>query len=303
MKGDPCHPCSNIRAGRLNGTLMLEAPDRSPFAPELVMKHRKQPVHRAFSRLIARMVLVGSVISSIAFPVIAQDATGPMPPNAQMRTYGDGWVCDLGYRAAGGECLSLDIPEHAFPTGRSYGTGWACSRGYQEVDGSVCAAVPVPANAFLRPAGYDWQCERGYRQERDACVPLVLPEHSYLTGDSAGIGWACDRGYAAVGGKCVLIAVPDNAYLTNESYGAAWVCERGFVGTGEQCDAIVLPMNAYLDTASYGPGWRCERGYAMLNDACVAIDLPENAHLHRSGNRWSCDRGFQLSEGECILGR
>jgi hypothetical protein len=38
-------------------------------------------------------------------------------------------------------------------------------------------------------------------------------------------------------------------------------------------------------------------------DGCIAIDLPENAYLDRSGNRWSCNRGFRLSDGACILGR
>ena len=36
---------------------------------------------------------------------------------------------------------------------------------------------------------------------------------------------------------------------------------------------------------------------------CIAIDLPENAYLDRSGNRWSCNRGFRLSDGLCVLAR
>ena len=36
---------------------------------------------------------------------------------------------------------------------------------------------------------------------------------------------------------------------------------------------------------------------------CIAIDLPEHAYLDRSGNRWSCDRGFRFSDGMCVLGR
>lgn len=38
-------------------------------------------------------------------------------------------------------------------------------------------------------------------------------------------------------------------------------------------------------------------------DGCIAIDLPENAYLDRPRNRWSCNRGFRLSDGECIFGR
>ncbi len=51
------------------------------------------------------------------------------------------------------------------------------------------------------------------------------------------------------------------------------------------------------------PEWLKPGVYEVLNGACVAIDLPENAHLDRSGNRWSCNRGFQLSDGACVLGR
>lgn len=32
------------------------------------------------------------------------------------------------------------------------------------------------------------------------------------------------------------------------------------------------------------------------------IDLPESAYLDARGKRWTCDRGFRLDEGECILG-
>jgi hypothetical protein len=262
-----------------------------------------QPTRLLLARLISKLAIVAGVVASVAFPVVAQSGTGAMPQNAQLRSYGSGWDCDLGYRVDGAECLALDVPENAYPTGRSYGTGWECYRGYEEVNGTSCNPIAVPANAFLRSSGYDWQCERGYRQERDACVSLVLPEHAYLKKDSSGTGWTCDRGYAAVAGTCTPIAVPANAYLTNADYGAVWSCERGFVKVDDRCDAIVLPANAFLDQASYGPGWICERGYEPLNGGCVAIDLPENAYLVQSGNRWSCNRGFQLSDGACILGR
>ncbi|SNS59906.1 hypothetical protein [Antarctobacter heliothermus] len=263
----------------------------------------KYPTGHLLARLFSKLAFAAGVVAALAFPAFAQDGTGPMPENAQPRGYGGGWVCDSGYRVERAECLALDIPEHAYPTGHSYGAGWECDRGYEEVNRTFCNPIPVPANAFLRAFGYDWQCERGFRQERDACVPIVLPEYAYLTEDRSGTGWTCDRGYAAVAGTCMPIAVPANAYLTNAAYGAAWACERGFVKIDDRCDAIVVPANAFLAQASYGPGWSCERGYEPLSGACVAIDLPENAYLDRSGNRWSCNRGFQLSNGVCILGR
>lgn len=255
------------------------------------------------ARLIARTAAIAGVMASFAFAVLAQDGTGPMPQNAQARSYGAGWACDLGYQVDGAECLALDIPEHAYPTGRSYGTGSECIRGYEEVSGTSCNPILVPANAFLRSYGEDWQCERGFRQAREGCLSIVLPEHAYLAEDSSGTGWTCGRGYAVVAGTCIPIAVPANAYLTNASYGAAWACERGFFKIDGRCDAVVLPSNACLNEASYRPGWSCERGYEPLSGACVAIDLPENAYLDRFGNRRSCNRGFRLSDGMRIVGR
>lgn len=174
------------------------------------MRHHKEPTRHPLARLIARMAVVAGMIAFMAFPVFAQDGTGPTPQNAQARSYGGGWVCDLGFRVEGAECLALEIPENAYPTGRSYGTGWECDRGYDEVDGTSCNPIPVPANAFLRSSGYDWQCERGYRQERDTCVSIVLPEHAYLTEDTSGARWARDRGLTAHAETCLPIAVPEN---------------------------------------------------------------------------------------------
>jgi hypothetical protein len=123
-------------------------------------------------------------------------------------------------------------------------------------------AILVPDNAFLRSSGYDWQCDRGYRQDRETCVPIVLPDNAYLTDDTSGSGWACDRGFTARSGACVPIAVPENGYLTNADYGDEWACERGFFEIDGRCDPVALPANAFLDQDSYGPGWRCERGFA-----------------------------------------
>ncbi|MEL7081125.1 MAG: hypothetical protein AAGK82_06910, partial [Pseudomonadota bacterium] len=60
----------------------------------------------------------------------AQDGVGLPPEDAQKRSYGSGWNCNLGFRVVDGNCVPLDVPENAFATGRSYGTGWACRRGF-----------------------------------------------------------------------------------------------------------------------------------------------------------------------------
>ena len=297
------------RTRRLTGTLTLglsktraaTAGHRS--AKEEPMRHHKAPTRHPMARLIARMAVVAGVIASVAFPVLAQDGTGPMPANAEARSYGGGWDCALGYRVEGAACVALDVPENAHATGQSYGSGWACRRGYEEVGGRSCEGIFVPENAFLRSSGFDWQCDRGYRQDRETCVPLVLPDNAYLTDDTSGSGWTCARGFTASSGACVPIAVPENGYLTNADYGAEWACGRGFFEIDGRCDPVALPENAFLNHDSYGPGWRCERGFQAADDACVVIDLPANAHLDRSGNRWRCDRGYQLTDGNCVLGR
>lgn len=302
-------PPPTARVQRLSGTLTLGLSKTSSTAEGLRTASEKQshlpekPTRRPRARLVVRMAALAGVIALVAFPVLAQVGIGPTPENAQTRDYGGGWDCRLGYRVNDEGCVAIDVPENAYATGRSYGSGWACRRGYEEVGGASCEAIPVPGNAFLRSSGFDWECDRGYRQNRDTCVPIVLPENAYLTGDPAGSGWACDRGFTARDGACVPIAVPENGYLTNADYGAEWACERGFVEIDGRCNPVGLPANAFLDPDSYGPGWRCDRGFEAVGNACLAIHLPANAHLDRSGNRWRCDRSFQLSGEECVLGR
>ena len=94
------------------------------------------------ARLIARTAVIAVAIASFAFPVLAQDGTGPMPENAEPRSYGSGWVCNLGYRVEGAECVALEIPENAYATGLSYGSGWACRRGYEEAGGDLLRSDP-----------------------------------------------------------------------------------------------------------------------------------------------------------------
>ena len=244
------------------------------------------------------------LLAGLAMPSLAQDGTGPAPENAQDRCHGSGWDCDLGYRIADGTCVALDMPSNACPTGRSYGMGWACRHGCREMRGATCEAVAIPANAFLDASGLSWTCDRGYRKQADACAAIGVPENAYLTERGIGAGWECGRGHVAHAGACVPIVIPENAYATNAGYGAAWRCERGIVQTGGRCDTVALPKNAFLDDRAQGPGVRCARGFEARKTSCVMIDLPKNAHLDRSGNRWQCNRGFQLSEGNrCILTR
>ena len=249
------------------------------------------------------MAVLAASLAALALPAPAQDGTGSIPANAHEWRYGDGWDCDLGYRVNDGSCEHIALPENAYATGRSYGTGWACSRGFEEVDASHCMEIFVPENAFLRSSGYGWQCERGYRRDGDSCAAIVLPAHAYLTEDYTDSGWTCERGFVADRNGCIAISVPENAYLTNAHYGASWACERGFTEVEGRCDVVAVPANAFLDADSYGAGWRCERGYAPEENSCAWIELPAHAHLDLVGNSWSCDAGFDVADGGCVLGR
>lgn len=99
---------------RLTGTLTLGLSRTRAATNELWSAKEQAAMRHPLARLIARTAAIAGVIASFAFPVLAQDGTGPMPENAQPRSYGGGWVCDIGYRVEGAECLPLDIPEHAY---------------------------------------------------------------------------------------------------------------------------------------------------------------------------------------------
>jgi hypothetical protein len=138
-------------------------------------------------RILAQAVLTAAtLIAILALPALAQDGTGPLPENAEARNYGGGWDCVPGYRVDGAACAAIDLPENAYATGRSYGAGWECRRGFREVGGVSCVAIPVPENAYLRSSGYDWECNRGYRQDRETCLPIVVPQNAHLTDDPSG---------------------------------------------------------------------------------------------------------------------
>ncbi len=140
--------------------------------------------HRALTLMFA----VAGLIAFLAAPLAAQDGTGAIPDNAVGRDSGGGWDCTIGYRVDGNTCSVIDLPQNAYATGRAYGSGWACKRGFTETSGMTCEPIPVPENAYLRSSGVDWECARGYRQERDTCVKIVVPEHAFLTDDDSGKG-------------------------------------------------------------------------------------------------------------------
>jgi hypothetical protein len=163
------------RTRRLTGTLTLGlsktrvANGRLRSAKKEPMRHEQKSTRHLMARLIAQLSAAAGIIACLTFPVFAQDGTGPFPENAVERSYGDGWVCELGYRVEGAECLALDIPELAYPTGRSYGTGWSCERGYEPLSGA-CVAIDLPFNAYLDRSGNRWSCNRSFNPSDGACI-------------------------------------------------------------------------------------------------------------------------------------
>ena len=248
-----------------------------------------------------KRLCVTVLLTLFALPTFAQSNSDQIPDNAHLKSYGDGWECDLSYRIKSGNCVAIVVPENAYATNRSYGVGWECLHGYKEVDQATCTEVIVPDGGFLDPSGQRWWCSRGYLKKNDTCAEVVVPANGYISDDSFGIGWLCNRGYAVEGNTCVTITVPDNAFLNGFSYGKPWTCERGYSENAGACELITVPENAYIDNSTNGAGWRCVRGYSKVGIGCVLIDLPANAHLDWTGNRWVCHRNSRLESGSCVV--
>jgi hypothetical protein len=249
--------------------------------------------------LIGMLLTIATLVPTL---LQAQDGSVAIPEHASALSYGPGWQCDRGYRKDNGTCAAIVVPANAFLNTVSVGRGWECMRGYRTVE-NTCVAIAVPPNAYL-DGSERWRCNREYRKVAESCVPVELPEHAYF--DDSGEGWDCDRGYreagaSEAGASCVAIQVPANGYLTNLSYGTGWACERGYRAVDGACVVVEVPANGYYVDASYGSGWNCRRGYAAQGLACVALEMPANAHLDYSGSSWDCDPPYRRRLERCEL--
>jgi hypothetical protein len=187
---------------------------------------------------------------------------------------------------------------------KQYGSGWECKPGFRR-DGAACAAIKLPANAYLSDDtfGPGWACKREYKADGNSCVAVKLPQNAYLAGSTFSADWECERGFRKAGVACVLVTVPKNGYLSDSSQSRGWDCERGFRATADACVAVKVPQNGYLSDATYGSGWQCERGFRQSEQACVSIEVPRNAYLEASGKDWNCDRPFWRQRDECVVPR
>jgi hypothetical protein len=54
------------------------------------MRHGKKTTRHPLARLISKLPVVAGIIASLAFPIFAQDGTGPMLEDGEVRSYGGG---------------------------------------------------------------------------------------------------------------------------------------------------------------------------------------------------------------------
>ncbi len=80
------------------------------------MSEKRRLIVIAWQSLILLPIFIG-----LPCHALAQAPPGGVPENAQARSYGTGWSCNLGYRESDGACAAIDIPEFAYATNRSYG--------------------------------------------------------------------------------------------------------------------------------------------------------------------------------------
>ena len=175
-------------------------------------------------------------------------------------------------------CLMIASPIHVFAKG---------------VENSI------PDNAKANNYGDGWSCNLGYRENKEGCAAVIVPDNAYPTDRQYGKGWECKRGYLEAEGSCSYINVPKNGYL--DYSGIRVKCDRGFLMTNNICEAIKVPANGYLEVSSYGPGWACQRGYRIDKEDCVALSVPENAHIGFSGNVWECNTPYIKRRNGCII--
>lgn len=84
------------------------------------------------------------LIALIFLPQIsmAESTIKPLPQNAQLKRFGSGWECKLGYREESSVCATVERPANTYPTSAAHGQrDWDCSRGFQE--------TTIPAFKYL----------------------------------------------------------------------------------------------------------------------------------------------------------
>ncbi|MGV7235214.1 MAG: hypothetical protein ACQ9ET_03055 [Nitrosomonadaceae bacterium] len=173
------------------------------------------------------------IMTTFSTLVFAQGSDEDIPKNARVNTYGSGWECERGYQAAGGACVVIKVPSHAYLTNSSYGNGWKCNWGYLKTD-ETCTVIKIPANAYLNSYGNHWKCNRGYQLDNDTCVAVKVPVNGFYMESTYGTGWECKRGYRVHNDGCVDLEVPMNAHIDYSGHG--WECNPPYIKRQGKCE-------------------------------------------------------------------
>ncbi len=184
---------------------------------------------RSLSMFILILLSLWIIVPGHAFSKGVSDA---VPENASVKSYGDGWRCNPGYRENEGGCAAIKVPDNAYPTNKTYGNGWLCKHGYRETN-NTCMLIMVPENGYIDYSGLRVKCDRGYLMLDDVCVEIKVPANAYLKESYYGPGWICERGYQAVKGACVALSIPVNAHIRFS--GRAWDCNKPYIERRGSC--------------------------------------------------------------------
>ena len=91
---------------------------------------------RQASAISIHSLILLTLLAAVHGLVFAQSDSVELPGNARAKSYGSGWECERGYREDNGTCAAIGVPANAYLTNSSYGSGWECGRGYREDNGA-----------------------------------------------------------------------------------------------------------------------------------------------------------------------
>lgn len=177
------------------------------------------------------LIIFSLLVTSPGFVCAKNDAID-VPVNATAKSYGTGWSCNKGYREKNNACEAIIIPDNAYSTNKTYGIGWECNRGYRKID-DACVVIKIPVNGYLDFDGKKVKCNRGYLMVDKFCKVINVPANGYLTKSSYGPGWECERGYQANKNACIPVKLPENSHINFS--GNNWECDKPYQRQNNQC--------------------------------------------------------------------
>jgi hypothetical protein len=71
----------------------------------------------------------------LAFCSSVSYSQSSMPKNAKLNLFGDGWVCQNGFKQSGNQCVQVTMPKNAKLN--LFGDGWVCQNGFKQ-SGQTC---------------------------------------------------------------------------------------------------------------------------------------------------------------------